>query len=376
MSESVEAKQTSNEESSESISESYQRAVSLIESSPQEAVKLLKTLQHRVAQAALFSANETLEDVSTGSLPLLGLEHSLAIAYLQIPPGPDAMVERQSNLQMACDLWESFLQRLDRLDMLSAQEQEDLNHLIELMSAQDDTNPRAPPQPKTASRDSKIARFKAKQAAEQERAKLESYKSRRNRLGISETETMDGFDRETLERTIALKTLEISRAEAIDEWSSALRELPMIQMMAKAQEDRQKRDRYQGKTSPVAREEPTKSGLKLTHITKNAAGQLQVREEIREQVFRPGWNQPTMTLEELAEREVAEAKQRDERQKQAEAANKNAPQRYDQLVKDGQEDNVDLVDASAALDRQWDDWKDENPRGSGNKRGDVGDRNF
>jgi hypothetical protein len=37
----------------------------------------------------------------------------------------------------------------------------------------------------------------------------------------------------------------------------------------------------------------------------------------------------------------------------------------EQLRKDGQEDDADLVDASAALDRQWDDFKDENPRGSG-----------
>ena len=43
---------------------------------------------------------------------------------------------------------------------------------------------------------------------------------------------------------------------------------------------------------------------------------------------------------------------------------------------DGLEDDKDLVDASAKLDRDWDDWKDENPRGSGNKMGDRGDRNF
>jgi hypothetical protein len=40
------------------------------------------------------------------------------------------------------------------------------------------------------------------------------------------------------------------------------------------------------------------------------------------------------------------------------------------------EDDANLVDASAKLDRDWDDWKAENPKGSGNKMGDVGDRNF
>jgi immunoglobulin-binding protein 1 len=115
----------------------------------------------------------------------------------------------------------------------------------------------------------------------------------------------------------------------------------------------------------------------VTRVTKDAFGQLQVkREEIRSGVLRPGWNQPTMSLEELAEREVRDALEREERQRSAEAEARGGPRRYDQLEKDGAEDDADLVDASAALDRKWDDWKDENPRGSGNKRGNVGDRNF
>ena len=106
-------------------------------------------------------------------------------------------------------------------------------------------------------------------------------------------------------------------------------------------------------------------------------GQLLFRkEQVRAQVFRPGWNQPTMTLEELGEREVAEAMERSERQAVAEEAAKLALRRYNQLVRDGLEDDAELVEASAVLDRRWDDWKDANPRGGGNKMGDVGDRNF
>ena len=37
---------------------------------------------------------------------------------------------------------------------------------------------------------------------------------------------------------------------------------------------------------------------------------------------------------------------------------------------------VSMAESGAALDRAWDDWKDQNPRGSGNKRADQGDRNF
>lgn len=41
--------------------------------------------------------------------------------------------------------------------------------------------------------------------------------------------------------------------------------------------------------------------------------------------------------------------------------------RYEQLEMDGDEDDEDLVEEAAHHDRAWDDWKAENPRGSGNK---------
>lgn len=45
------------------------------------------------------------------------------------------------------------------------------------------------------------------------------------------------------------------------------------------------------------------------------------------------------------------------------------PRRYDQLVEDGDEDDHALVDEATYKDRSWDDWKDANPRGIGNKKG-------
>ena len=83
-----------------------------------------------------------------------------------------------------------------------------------------------------------------------------------------------------------------------------------------------------------------------------------------------------MTLEELGDKERADAMRRSEEQRIAEADAMYRPRRYDQLERDGMEDDEYLVEASAKLDRDWDDWKDENPRGSGNKMGDRGDRNF
>jgi hypothetical protein len=296
------------------------------------------------------------------------------------------MVRRQVHLKRAVDLWTSFFQKLQALEQLSADEIKQFEELLQLSEDYNSNNNnnneplssfRPPPLPH---REAKIARFRVKQQAQQERQRLLGLQQRRMRLGLSVTDELDGHDGEELDRTLARTRLTIAKAEAFEEWASTVRELPMIARMV--------REQQQATTtspSPVDRRAPPPSGststtgqqgLEVTRITQDTTtGQLQFRrEQIRANVFRPGWNQPTMTLDELAEREVRAAEERAARQQEAESMSR--PRRYEQLVKDGLEDDADLVDASAKLDRQWDAFKDENPRGSGNKRGDEGDRNF
>lgn len=94
----------------------------------------------------------------------------------------------------------------------------------------------------------------------------------------------------------------------------------------------------------------------------NSRSNLIVRREIlRDGVFRPDHNLPTMSLEEFARREVEEAKRREERQK-------NAPKdsrRYEHLHRDGDEDDERLADEATMKDREWDNWKDDNVKGAG-----------
>jgi len=185
---------------------------------------------------------------------------------------------------------------------------------------------------------------------------------------------MDGYDEESLERILELNILSVDMLDALDEWKQALRELPMLATQLKTISMNPKEKQYREDSSKPSIERPP---LKLTHITQDSlSGKLQIRkEEIRSNVFRPGWNQPTMSLEDLAEKEIRDARQLQETEKVSQI-NKHIPKRYNDLIQEGLEDDADLVDASAKLDREWDDWKAENPRGSGNKMGDRGDRNF
>jgi immunoglobulin-binding protein 1 len=360
------------EKQPESLMERYLEGVTLSESNPVAAVPLLESVMKDVAALSIFSSNEALEDISTKSLTLLAVEHYLALALTSLPSEPGKISQRKQHLIHSFDLWNSFLSKLERLELLKKDEEKEFQELLEEIDPNNNTLP--PP-----NRDAKIARFKAKQNAKKEVERLKSLRERRGRLEASPEDEMDGFDEESLERSVALTDLEICKSEALENWASAKRELPMIEMMVKLEEERQSMARHQGKDPQDLNQRPPPSNkpLQLTHITKDPAGKIQVkREEIKSKVFRPSWNQPTMTLEQLGEIEYKQAMEREERQKQAEAERVHEPKRYNDLLRDGLEDDSNLVDASAKLDRDWDDWKDENPRGSGNKRSELGDRNF
>ena len=401
----------------QSLYERFASAISYIETEPDRAISTLLQIQEMVTMQSFFStsstSSETIDDISTSILPYLTLDHHLAMANVQIPVDRDRILTRQINLLRACDYFNAFLQKLESYDILTKEEQVQYQMLVEMTDHINDNNNHrdtndgsanattssttsssssSPLQtlllPPPMNRDAKIAQYRQKQQLQQEQERLKSLQLRRRRLRatISEDEMMDGYDQESLIRTTNITAIYLTKMITYEEWSSLLQELPMISMMIQQQNDPLgSDDRYyhndQGGSQPQQRQHDTRQApkpMELTQITKDSTtGQLRVhRQEIQSKTFRPGWNQPTMSLEALAEREVHGAVQRQQQQEQSEAHNKTQPRRYEQLVKDGMEDNADLVEASAILDRNWDTFKDDNPRGCGNKRGDVGDRNF
>ncbi len=380
--------------SGSSLTERFSHAVALVESSPQTSLPLLESIQIDVQALGLFSSNESMDDVGTKSIPFLAVDHFLATALTNLPAGPGEMETRRADVLRSMTLWGGFLERLESLEVLSKEETKEFHdlldqqqHVLDGDTAVTDMPPRQmPPGP---NREAKIRRFKAKQQQQKEIERLAALRERRNRCGMAPEDEMDGHDQDSLDRSVALIELNSFKDDALERWSSSLRELPMIDMMVKMEAERRQMSRHAGTSasgnnnggsgdSDPRRPPPDAKGLLVTHITKDATtGQLLFkRDEIRSKIFRPGWNQPTMSLEELGEREYNQGIEREEKHKQAEAEQIHQPKRYEDLVRDGMEDNAELVEASAKLDRDWDDWKDENPRGSGNKMGNRGDRNF
>ena len=90
-------------------------------------------------------------------------------------------------------------------------------------------------------------------------------------------------------------------------------------------------------------------GLSLTHIM--AGGTSRV-EKLKSEVFKPSWNQPTMSLEEFADLELQDALAREKRSKEAEA-NPDKPRSYKQLHEAGLEDDEDLVEKARKKDSKF-----------------------
>ena len=271
-------------------------------------------------------------------------------------------------------------------------------------------------------REMKIQRYKRKKTLSTQTQLLQSKLQQRTRLNISHEETFDNHNYESLIRTLYIEQLKLYAEETLDELYSSRNELDMLDMSIKMEESRMlgmgdgRMNRMSSHAAAAAARMSSGSNnglangsregsqqqqpMSMTQITQNpltgeleyakqeiSNGQLKStsapqstilpqRQNIKEGIFKPSWNLPTMSLDELADKERTEAIQRSNDQKLAEEQSIYKPKRYDQLVKDGLEDNEELVEASAQLDREWDDWKEENPRGCGNKMSERGDRNF
>lgn len=88
----------------------------------------------------------------------------------------------------------------------------------------------------------------------------------------------------------------------------------------------------------------------------NMNNRVNQRAKLQEELTKP-FNPPTMSLEEFADREMARAQEREAKSAAAEEAK-------------AEEDSDDeaVHDRKTKEAREWDDWKDAHPKGSGNTK--------
>jgi immunoglobulin-binding protein 1 len=307
-----------------------------------QCAKLIHTL-------SLFSPNETLEDISSSELQYLLVDYFLADALFrqQSQGGP----ARKETVLEARSIWERFLRRLDEYELLNKQE----SRLWELYLEDRDAFEVGGGLDATGRRQMKITRFREEKNM---KAKLEAL--RRN---PSLATTDDGATRELHLSHIALRV-----HETFQNLEFASLELQMLKMAPPPQQpagsvppidERERGNRGDGyserldqtrafltnKTGPIL----DKSGKPLRPFTI-----LDKRTQLQQGVFRPDHSLPTMSIDEY----LAEEKKRGGIIEGGGAAS-GIRQEIDQ-------DDHDKMDEETMKARAWDDFQEENPKGSGN----------
>ncbi|KAL4802296.1 TAP42-like protein [Aspergillus unguis] len=301
--------------------------------------------QRLVDALSMFSSNELLEDISTSDLQYLTVEYHIA-ELLQRSYSSD----RASTLQRVFAQYEKYIARLEDYELLSSKDKK----LHERLVANPSTFSLSQTKDPTTQRETKIARFKEEKELKQ---RLDYYTENQKKLQSDDDDV----------RQLYLAEINLYTHQSFQSLDLLSRELSVISMMVNkppqpdtSEEDARGRDKRsnesyserldppisellgRGKAGPIL----SKDGKPMQPFTL-----LDRRTQVRDGVFRSGHNLPTMTIDEYLEEE----------------------KRRGNILKGGEpepvevdEDDLDKADEETMKARQWDEYKEANPRGSGN----------
>lgn len=297
----------------------------------------LVVCSRQIDKHALFSRNEELDDVATSYLKYLLVPFFLAEVLATSPERAPAA--RSQELRSAISAYREFLGKCECYNLLSGLPGAD-------GIAQGDESRLDPHTRRTL----KIERFKQEKSVSSRIKQLESDQERAARCE-QEGEVSRGQDQFDEEQERELWVLRIKHA--------ALRSLGQKDLI---QDEVQLVDHALASTAessgrPIepqsgSQEQQEATMRQLLDIT----SQLQIgeRERMKQQVFRPSHILPTVSLEEYARMEMEDVKRREAAQERRTAA---------------EEEESDEDDEERLMkQRQWDDFKDDHPFGSGNSK--------
>lgn len=282
---------------------------------------LLLRVTLMVSQIGVFSKNEILEDVNTSDLKYILAEYYLGELYSHVSSG-----DRLKALTSAQGYFHAFLNRCQSYAILTKAEKEGFERL------------ETPTTDANLVRQEKVERHKKKKDL---KTKIEALTAQIAKAGTAE-DVDEEIDRDLTEALIHL-FIETS----IENLSMIKREADLLQGMQKMRE---------------SGEDPLKAGQASQPPKPFKPIVIQnTREVLQQQVFRPGWNQPTMTLDEylVLEQQRGNILQGGGPEQEA----RMEREKLEKLQRDSDAD----ADADTMKKREWDEYTDVNPRGQGNR---------
>lgn len=312
-----------------------------------------------ISQLRIFSPNESLEDLSTGDLPYLLVHFHLAELIQKVhtatPQGRKGIVDR------ARERYERFLYILDSYGLLGSQ----YAKMLEAYSEDPTSFTTTPSSDAAARRNAKISNFKAEQGLKQKLA----YLRRNPRYGDPDEADGSGGDEEVV-RQVHLAHLALCVHMAFQALESLNREAeilaqaptPLIPQASTVEEDeRRRREDLKQDGFSERLDRPFKRLQSFNGPLLSKEGRptqpftiVGTRQDLAKQVFRPGHNLPTMSIDEYLEEE----KRRGGIIEGGGEASGMQPE--------PDEDNYEKADAATYKARAWDEYVEANAKGSGN----------
>ncbi|KAE9409740.1 TAP42-like protein [Gymnopus androsaceus JB14] len=322
----------------------------------QSSLTDLRTLQSRISGLSLFSSNETLEDVSTRDLIYLLVPY--VFAQVQDRVRTVERDERMGSLMQSHNHLEKFLLQLDNYDIIPEDE----------VALYDQERKAANP---ASRRELKIKQY---QKEKDLRARIETIRKRRNQSVLNTANSTD-FDIISSLLPSADLTTQLSN---MDQELQLLRSAPPMMSYSPRPEDDTRRGKRKETTNTNEDnlwkiDAPSKvngpildsAGKPLRPFTILPSG-IADRARFQAQVFGPGHNLPTMSVDEYLEIE----RQRGKFISGGGPASENAPTSSEQLAldaeMDGNADGEEKAEVKRLKDERWAIFTDENPRGAGN----------
>ena len=342
---SLKATHTEAEEKRISLENSFSSNSPAFQENLLSAIHLYEQCLSIADRISLFSPNESLEDIGTADLQYLLLNYRLAELVLRINGG-----ERKGYLQRAQKSYERFLRQLDSYDILSKPDAA----LLEQYQEAPTTFSTAATADPAARRETKIRRFKEEKALKQ---KLEYMKSNPSVL-----QNDDAAYRE-----LQLTEINFCTHQTFQSLESIAQELHILSMAPPSpspdrnpQQPQDIRERNKDTSAYSERlDGPMSAGLRGPLLSKDGKPLrpftlTSKRQEFANGVFRPDHSLPTMSIDEYLEEE----------RRRGGMIEGGGPQSG--VKPEVDEDDYEAGERETMKAREWDEFVEANPKGSGN----------
>ncbi|SAM09360.1 hypothetical protein [Absidia glauca] len=322
-----------------------------------EATTALGRAQDLIERSAMFSTNELIDDINPSDLKFL-----MTGAYLGQVVLKEIGDDRGAILKRSKALFEQFLSVCQDHHLMNKDDVTTYEKTI-----------RGTKGPAAQQRQEKIARYKREKALKatihELRERLDDEKDKQAQRAVTIGSLAGEMDQD-LERDWVLALIELEISRAIEQLHGIEQEWVMVQEMEKMRQqmgtmnsvDRRAPLRQQGQESSSSTLDTQLGSQRIRGgpLLSKEGRPLQPfvitnkRQQLKDQVFQPGHNLPTMTIDEYLQQEMDRGNfiQGGGEQPEKEAIDDN---------------DYAALDAETMKQRDWDEFTEANPRGWGNR---------